>query len=180
MRSRRSNILITGLVILVAVAAFMGGMATGSAHASAQNQAPGPEHAQQIINTYLTILDTGMSTPQCDFSKMATIYAANARVTLSGGPFAPGGPFGQGNSYGAQEFDGAQAITGMYVKFCHVLYTKLGTGPQWTQSAAFLLAPNVLNSYEAVSANGHVIGRCMHVFTISGDRITSLDWAVYQ
>ncbi len=180
MRSKRRTALTGGLVVLVAIAAFIAGIATTSAQALAHSQTPGPQHTQQIVSTYLSILNTGMSTSQCDFSKMATVYAPNARLSVSGGPFAPGGPFGQGNSYSVQEFNGIQAITGFYVQFCHVLYTKLGTGPNWTQSATFLLSPNVLNSYEAVNASGHVIGRCMHVFTVSGDRITSLDWAVYQ
>lgn len=181
MRSKRRTVLTGGLVILVVIAAFVAGMFTNLARAAAQSQTSDePQHAQQIVSTYLNILNTGMSTPQCDFSKMATIYAPNARLTVSGGPFAPGGPFGSGNSYGVQEFQGIQAITGFYVKFCHVLYNKLSAGPQWTQTAAFLLAPNVLNSYEAVHVSGNLTGRCMHVFTVSGNRITSLDWAVYQ
>lgn len=181
MRQRRSRFLVAGLISLVAVIALVAGIAVGSAHVSASSQSHDPDahHAQQIVDTYLNILDTGMSTSQCDFSQMSTIYTADAKVTATGGPFAPGGPFGPGGAFGEQQFQGIQAVTGFYTKLCHILYTKLGTGPSWTQDAGFLLSPNVLNSYEHVSASGQLIGRCMHVFTISGDHIASLDWSVY-
>jgi hypothetical protein len=178
MRLQRRAFLIAGLIVLVAVAAFAGGMATAQARAAQATPAPG--HAQQVVNRYLTILNAGMSTPACDFSGMATVYAPNARVNASAGPFAPGGPFGSGNAYGAQEFDGIQAITGFYTKLCHVLHTKGLASPAWTQDKGFSLAPMVLNSYEHVSSGGNLVGRCMHVFTVVGDQITSLDWVVYQ
>ncbi|HEU0028734.1 MAG TPA: hypothetical protein VFQ25_16635 [Ktedonobacterales bacterium] len=178
MRSQRRALLMVGLVFLVAIAAFIGGMAT--AQAKAAQATPSAGHAQQVVNRYLTILNTGMSTPACDFSGMATIYAPNARVNAAAGPFAPNGPFGPGNAYGTQEFNGIQAITGFYTKLCHVLYTKGLLSPSWTQDAGFALSPTVLNSYERVSSGGNLVGRCMHVFTVSGDQITSLDWVVYQ
>ncbi len=183
MRSNRRTALTGILVALVAITAFVAGMATSSAQALAQasthSQTPAP-HTQQVVNTYLQILDMGMSTSQCDFSGMATIYAPNARVTASGGPFAPSGPFGAGNSFGVQEFQGIQAVTGFYTKLCHLLYNNGAVSPGWSQDAGFLLSPTVLNSFEHLSIGGHVAGRCMHVFTVSGDRITSLDWSVYQ
>jgi hypothetical protein len=52
--------------------------------------------------------------------------------------------------------------------------------PAWSQDAGFLLNPTVLNSYEHVSDSGHIIGRCMHAFTVRGNQIVSLDWSVYQ
>lgn len=174
------NILKGATVALVAVALIMGGALIGSARAASGSADMSPLHTQAIVDQYLNILDTGMSTSKCDFSGMATIYAPNARVTASGGPFAPGGPFGPGNGFGAQQFDGIQAITGFYTKLCHLLYAKGAVSPGWTQDAGFSLSPTVLNSYEHLSIGGHVAGRCMHAFTVVGDRITSLDWAVYQ
>ncbi len=179
MRSQRRALLMAVLVFRVAVAAFIGGMATAAAKSQAQ-AAPTAGHAQQVVNRYLTILNTGMSTPACDFSARATVYAPNARVNASAGPFAPGGPFGPGNAYGVQEFDGIQAITGFYTKLCHVLYAKGAVTPAWTQDQGFALSPTVLNSYEHVSFGGHLVGRCMHVFAVSGEQITSLDWVVYH
>lgn len=179
MRQRRRNVFIAGLVSLVVIAAFVVGFAASSGGAFAQSQQPDTHHAQKVVDRYLSILDAGMSTPQCDFSSMSTIYTPDARITLTGGPFAPGGPFGPGGSFGEQQLDGIQAITGFYVKVCHILYGKNAGAPSWTQDAGFLLAPNALNSYEHVSLGGNLAGRCMHVFTISGDRIASLDWSVY-
>jgi hypothetical protein len=167
------------MVILVAGVAFVAGIVTNSMTASAQAQQSDSRHAQQVVDTYLRVLDTGMSTSQCDFSQLSTIYTDDARVTLTGGPFAPGGPLGPGGSVGEQQFAGISAITGFYTKLCHILYGKNAGTPSWTQDEAFLLSPNVLNSYEHLSFSGHLAGRCMHVFTISGNRISSLDWAVY-
>ena len=157
-------------VLLVAVGVVAG--ATVSARtASANSATTGLYHAQEVVNTYLGILNSGMSSGTCDFSAMSSVYAPAARVTATGGPFGPGGSFGE------QQFDGITNIIGFYTKLCHVV-SHLGV-VQWTQDAAFLLAPNVLNSYEHTSVSGTFLGRCMHVFTISGDRIQSLDWSVY-
>ena len=179
MRQRQSVFLMSGLVGLAVIIALLAGVTIGSMRVSAQSQQPDSHHAQQIVDTYLHILDTGMSTAQCDFSQMSTIYAPDARITATGGPFAPNGPFGSGGAFGEQQFQGIQAITGFYTKLCHILYGKLGGAPSWTQDAGFLLSPNVLNSYEHVSVSNQLVGRCMHVFTISGDRLASLDWSVY-
>lgn len=178
---RRRILVSVGLCALVAIIAVTTILATGSFRAAAHGdgQASGPNHAQHIVTKYLGILDSGMSTSQCDFSQMSAIYAPDATVTVSGGPFSPGGPFGAGNAFGAQQFHGIQAIIGFYTKTCHVLYSKNAGAPSWTQDAGFLLSPNVLNSYEHVTLGGHFTGRCMHVFTVSGDRITRLDWSVY-
>lgn len=168
------------LALVVVVAALIaGGVFINNARAAGK-AAAAPPVAQAVVDKYLGILDTGMSTSACDFSGMASVYDADARLTVSGGPFAPGGPFGAGNAFGAQQFDGIQAITGFYTKLCHVLHTKGLQSPAWTQDAGFLLSPTVLNSYEHVSSGGHTIGRCMHVFVVRGQRIVSLDWSVYQ
>jgi hypothetical protein len=173
------GLVMAGLVILVAIIAFVAGIATNTITASAQSEQIEPQHAQQVVDTYLQILNTGMSTPQCDFSKLATIYTDDARVTATGGPFASGGPFGPGGSAGQQQFEGMQAITGFYTKLCHILYSKGVGAASWTQDAGYELGPSVLNSYEHVSFGGQLAGRCMHVFRISGNQIASLDWSVY-
>ncbi len=166
-------------VILVLTIGFLVGMATQAKLASAQATQPQtpPPHAQTVVNHYLDILNVGMKSGTCDFSALATIYTPDARVTATGGPFAPGGPFGPGGSFGEQQAHGIAAIEGFYTKLCHVV-SHLGVA-QWTQDAGFLLSPTVLNSYEHVSFSGQPGGRCMHVFTISGNRIASLDWSVY-
>ena len=172
--------LITGIVGLLVIAAVAASFIFGTMRASAQsNQNGSAAHTQQIVNTYLHIMDQGMSTSQCDFSQLSTVYASNATLTLTGGPFAPGGPFGGGGAYGEQQFHGVTAIIGAYSKLCHALYAKGLSAPAWTQDTGVALEPNVLNSYEHVSASDHLLGRCMHVFTVQGDRITRLDWSVY-
>ena len=169
------------LALVVALAiGLVGGVVIGNPFTAGKSAAAAPPETQAVVNQYLGILDSGMASSDCDFSRLSTVYASDARVTASGGPFAPGGPFGAGNGYGAQEFDGAQAITGFYTKLCMVLHHAGLAAPSWTQDAGFLLNPTILNSYEHVSNAGHTIGRCMHAFTVRGNHIVSLDWAVYQ
>ncbi len=166
-------------LILVLVIGFLVGMATQAKLASAQAAQTQtlPLHAQTVVNHYLEMLNAGMKSSTCEFSALATIYTPDARLTATGGPFSPGGPFGPGGSFGEQQVQGIAAIEGFYTKLCHVV-SHLGVA-QWTQDAGFLLSPTVLNSYEHVSFSGQPAGRCMHVFTISGNRIASLDWTVY-
>lgn len=178
MRRRRTIIYATGLVGLLALIAALGAFLLSSSNAAAKGRSE-VQHAQKVVNTYLNILDTGMATPECNFTQLSTIYTADATVTLTGGPFSPGGPFGPGGSFGEQQYHGIDAITGFYTKLCHILYHKGAGAPAWTQDAGFLLAPNVLNSYEHVSLGGVFTGRCMHVFTVTDSRISSLDWSVY-
>jgi hypothetical protein len=165
---------------LLVLAALIGGGALGMAY---QAQAAGtaaqsdPHHAQQIVDTYLQKFNAAMGDSSCDFAALASVFAADATVMATGGPFAPGGPFGPGGSLGEQRFQGTTAILGFYAKLCGVVSHK-GVA-QWTQDAGYLLAPNVLNSYEHVTIGSHLVGHCMHVFTISGDHIASLDWSVY-
>lgn len=177
-----SKVLRRGLFAVLVVVALVAGVVIGMAYqartVSAQPQAQvSPHHAQTIVDKYLGILNAGMKSGTCDFSALSSVYTPNAAVRLTGGPFAPGGPFGPGGSFGEQQFHGMAAITSFYVKLCHVVSQK-GVA-QWKQDAGYLLSPNVLNSYEEVDFAGQVGGRCMHVFTISGDHIASLDWSVY-
>jgi hypothetical protein len=182
MRLFQRKVLLAGLLGLLVIALAIVALASGSLNAfakSANSQTTGPAHSQEVVDRYLGILNDGMANPTCDFSQLSTIYASNATVTLTGGPFAPGGPFGPGNAFGAQQYHGIQAITGAFTKLCHILYSKNAGAPSWTQDQGYLLSPNVLNSYEHVSLGGHMVGRCMHVFTVNGDHIQSLDWSVY-
>jgi hypothetical protein len=178
MRQRR-NIIMGGIVSLVAILAVVGDVFLNSPGAAAQSQPSEVSHAQRVVNTYLETVNAGMATPQCEFAKLSTVLTPNADLILTGGPFAPGGPFGPGGSFGEQQVLGVSAIIGAYAKLCHILYSKGAGAPSWTQDAGFLLAPNVLNSYEHVSLGGHFTGRCMHVFTVSDNRVSSLDWSVY-
>ncbi len=167
------------LVVLVVVALAVGivvGMVYQARTVSAEPQVS-PHHAQTIVDKYLGILNAGMKSGTCDFGALSSVYTSNATVRLTGGPFAPGGPFGPGGSFGEQQFHSIAAITGFYVKLCPIVSQK-GVA-QWKQDAGYLLSPNVLNSYEEVDFAGQVGGRCMHVFTISGNHIASLDWSVY-
>lgn len=166
-------------LILVLVIGFLVGMATQAQLASAQAAQPQtqPLHAQIVVNQYLALLNAGMKSGTCDFSALATIYTPDASLTATGGPFSPGGPFGPGGSFGEQQVQGIAALEGFYTQLCHIV-SQQGVA-QWTQDAGFLLSPMVLNSYEHVSFSGQLAGRCMHVFTISGTRIASLDWFVY-
>jgi hypothetical protein len=174
--SRRG--LFTVLVVVALIAGVVIGVAYQARTVAAQPQAQAsPHHAQDIVDKYLDILNAGMKSGSCDFSALSSVYTPDATVTLTGGPFAPGGPFGPGGSFGEQQFHGIAAVTGLYVKLCHVVSQK-GVA-QWTQDAGFLLSPNVLNSYEHISVSGQLTGRCLHVFTISGNHIASLDWSVY-
>jgi hypothetical protein len=176
-RTRKPLLLSVALASLMAALLAAAVVATHIGHVAAQAADTGPTHAQTIVDEYLGLLNAGMASGTCDFSALSTVYASDATVRATGGPFAPGGPFGPGGAFGQQEFDGISAITGFYTKLCHIV-SHVGVA-QWTQDAGFLLSPNVLDSYEHVSFNGVLSGRCEHVFTISGDRITSLDWSVY-
>lgn len=174
--SRRIMLIV--LVLVALVAGFGLGVAFHARTAAAQPQAQvSPHHAQDVVDKYLSILDNGMKSGSCDFSALSTIYTPDATVIATGGPFSPGGPFGSGGAFGEQQFHGITAVTSFYTKLCHIA-SKNGVA-QWTQDSGFLLSPNVLNSYEHVSFSDQLAGRCMHVFTISGDRISSLDWSVY-
>ncbi len=159
-----------GAVAAVLVAVVV---VAGAGTASASPSVPSPRHAQTIVNHYLGILNKGMKSSSCDFSALSWVYTSDARLTLTGGPFVPSGTFGE------QQVDGIHSIIGFYTNFCRNLKQHVGN-VQWTQDAAFLLAPNVLNSYEHTSVSGTFLGRCMHVFTIRGNRISSLDWTVYS
>jgi hypothetical protein len=173
------------VVLLSVIAALLigVGVVAGVGAASAQSKDTGPYHAQDIVNTYLGILDAGMASGSCDFSALSTVYAPDARLTLTGGVFAPGAPaaFLPGGSFDEQQYRGIDAIIGFYTHFCGFFaHTPLGVA-HWTQDAAYLLSPNVLNSYERVTFSASPkVGRCMHVFTISSDKIASLDWSVYE
>jgi hypothetical protein len=178
--SRRAlyTVLAIVLAFVIAAVSFFTGSVSASAKAAA-NGDPGPKHAQEVVSHYLSVLDADMANPSCNMSNLSTVYTSDASLRLTGGPFAPGGPFGPGNSYGAQSFQGVPAITGTYTKLCHAIWSQQAGAPSWTQDAGVLLSPQVLNSYEHISVGGHLTGRCMHIFTISGDRISSLDWSVY-
>ncbi len=167
------------LLSLVAALLVAMGVAAGVGAVSAQSKDTGPYHAQNIVDTYLGILNSGMASGSCDFSALSEVYASDARLTLTGGPFSPGGPaaFEPSGAFGEQQYQGIDAITGFYTRFCGFV-SHMGVA-QWTQDGAQLLAPNVLNSYEHASFSGHPAGRCMHVFAISGDKIASLDWTIY-
>lgn len=164
--------------LLIALGA-LANMAVGAGTASAQAQGNGPQHAQEVVDRYLEILNQGMASGRCDFSALSTVYKSDARLTLTGGPFAPGDPaaFQSSGAFAEQQYEGIDAIIGFYTRFCGFT-SHIGVA-QWTQDGAFLLAPNALNSYEHVSFNGHLTGRCMHVFSIQSDKIASLDWTVY-
>jgi hypothetical protein len=173
-----------GLLILVVVIALAVGVVAGMTYqtraAAASSSATAqvdPHHAQTVVDKFLGILNAGMSSGSCDFSALSSVYAPDATVIATGGPFAPGGPFGPGGAFGEQQFHGIAAITGFYTKLCHIV-SQRGVA-KWTQDAGYLLSPNVLNSYEDVSFSGTIGGRCMHAFTISGDRIASLNWSIY-
>ena len=173
------QILLSVLVLVALVAGFGIGVAFHARTVSAQPQAPvvSSHHAQDIVDKYLGILNNGMKSGSCDFSALSTVYTSDATVTATGGPFSPGGPFGSGGTFNEQQFHGITEVTGFYVTLCHVV-SHQGVA-QWTQDAGYLLSPNVLNSYEHVSFSGQTAGRCMHVFTISGDKIASLNWSIY-
>jgi hypothetical protein len=172
------QILLSVLILVALVAGFGIGVAFHARTVAAQPQTQAsPHHAQDVVDKYLGILNAGMKSGSCDFSTLSTIYTPDATVIATGGPFSPGGPFGAGGALGEQQFHGITAVIGFYTKLCHVV-SHNGVA-QWTQDAGFLLSPNVLNSYEHVSFSGQTAGRCMHVFTISGDRISSLNWSIY-
>lgn len=177
-QQRRHLLFVLFLLALCLVSSgLLAACAQNTANAASPTPTPRPADAQAVVNHYLALLNAGMKSGTCDFSTLATIYAPDARVTATGGPFSPGGPFGSGDSFGEQQVQGIAAIEGFYTKLCGVV-SQRGVA-QWTQDAEFLLSPTVLNSYEHVSFSGQLAGRCMHVFTISGTRIASLDWAVY-
>lgn len=168
---------LVGLVVIALVVSVLLGIRPTSAEG--QSQASDQHHAERVVSTYLSALDNAMASPSCDMSSLASKFTPNATVTLTGGPFAPGGPFGAGNAFGAQQVHGTQAIIGMYTKICHILYSKNAGAPSWTQDQGYQLAASVINSYERISLGGHLVGRCMHVFVVDGNRIASLDWSVY-
>jgi hypothetical protein len=145
-----------GLVLLLGL--LVGHSAVASA---APPSTPPNSPDEQVVTTYFQILNAGMLDPQ-QFSALATVYAPDATLTQS----APNGT--QVVATGLKE------ITAWYVGFQNA-----HPGIQFAQDHMRSLAPHVVLSYEHAPTSWAVPGRCMHLFTLKGGMIESLDWATY-
>jgi hypothetical protein len=144
------------LLLLLGVLAGCG----AEANAAPQPTTPPERPDQEVVTTYFQILNAGMTSG--DFSALATVYAPDATLTQS----APNGT--------QVVATGLKDITGWYVGF-----QSAHPGIQFAQDKMRSLAPHVVLSYEHAPASWAVPGRCMHLFTLKGGMIETLDWATY-
>jgi hypothetical protein len=142
------------LLLLVGVLAGCGEQANAAPNTSADP----PD--EQVVTTYFHILNAGMISG--DFSALDTVYASDATLTQS----APTGK--------QVVATGLSDITAWYVGF-----QKAHPGIQFAQDHMRSLAPHVVLSYEHAPASWAIPGRCMHLFTLKGGMIETLDWATY-
>jgi SnoaL-like domain len=131
------------------------------AHATADPTPQDGQTDQAVVTTYFAILNAGMQSG--DFSALATVYAPDATLTQSP-------PKGVTTVY-----SGIDAIIAWYQAF------RARAGAiQFTQDSMRSLAPHVVLSYEHAGKPTYVApGRCMHVFTLKGGLIETVDWATF-
>jgi hypothetical protein len=157
-RTRHSTTLVAtlglGVVVLLSLLSGCGGVA------QAQSNAPADPPDTQVVTTYFQILNAGMLSG--DFTALSTVYAPDATLT-------------QSSPTGKQVVaTGLTEITNWYTAF-----QQAHPGIQFAQDRMRTLAPHVVLSYEHAPASWAIPGRCMHLFTLKGGLIQSLDWATY-
>jgi hypothetical protein len=166
---RRAWVLVAGLslfaVLLVGAVSAYGLRAHAAAVPSAaavSSQDGRPD--QDVVNSYFQILNAGMKSG--DFSALATVYTPDATLTQS----TPKGV--------TTVYNGIDAIIAWYKVFQSKFQDMQFT--QDPQHPLRNLAPHVLLTYESAAPVGyHAPGRCMHVFTLKGGMIETLDWATF-
>jgi hypothetical protein len=143
-----------GFVVLLGLLSGCGAQASAAAHT------PADPPDTQVVTTYFQILNAGMLSG--DFTALSTVYAPDATLT-------------QSSPTGKQVVaTGLSEITNWYTAF-----QQAHPGIQFAQDRMRTLAPHVVLSYEHAPANWPIPGRCMHLFTLKGGLIESLDWATY-
>lgn len=131
-----------------------------AARAYAGHSASGAD-ATSVAAAYFRDMNAGMQSG--DFAALANDFAPNATFTRSA-------PTGKTSVY-----HGVAAITAYFQALAKQL-----PGYQWTTDSMRALAPTVALAYEhAGSPPQKVAGRCIHVFTVQGGKISSYDWAVF-
>lgn len=155
------------LFALLLVGAFS--LYTSQARAASDPQDGGPDQA--VVEHYFQILNAGMASSDSNtalqvFQALDQVYAPDATLNQST-------PTGHTNT-----FHGIDAIITWYVAF-----QGMHPGLQFTQDPDHPLrnlAPHVVITYEsALPPHFSVPGRCMHVFTLKGGMIETLDWATF-
>jgi hypothetical protein len=103
-----------------------------------------------------------------DFSSLASVYAANARLTMYRYTLRRDiAPLRTG------EANGLAAITALYGKFQSAF-----PGYQWTQLQVTRVSPTRVVSYEQVRSPGGSIAESETVLVIKGGKITRLVWTL--
>ncbi len=161
-RHRRRWVTVVGLslfaVLLVgALSAY--GLQVHAADNPPSAQAERPD--QEVVTTYFQILNAGLISG--NFSALDTVYAPDATLT-------------QSNPKGVTVVaHGLAEITAFY----QGLQAKF-PGIQFTQDSMRSLAPHVVLSYEHAGKPTWIApGRCIHVFTLKGGMIETVDWATF-
>ncbi len=121
---------------------------------------PKPD-ATEVVEKYDRLFNAGMKSG--DFSAMSSVFAHDATLT-------------QSNPKGVTTvIHGVDAIIHFFQG-----YQKKFAGFQWTIKSMRKLAPEVVLAYESAGSPPlKVPGRCLHVFVVENDKITSYDWATY-
>lgn len=117
--------------------------------------------AQSTAQAYFQVLNGGMTSG--DFSKLASVFAANATLTKS-------------NTDGKTTvYQGLTEITAFYQSLHQTL-----PNWQWTTDELRAMNKQVVLAYEhAGSPPLTVASRCIHVFVIKKGKIVSYDWAAF-
>src|SRR5438552_10545933 len=151
-------LLLSGLAACGEQANALPSTTQSSAQQNSTSTQPG---APTVVTKYLQLFNAGMKSG--DFAALASVYAPDATLT-------------QSNPKGVTTvIHGLTAITTFY----QGLRTKF-PGYQWTVESMHSLSPSVVLVYQhAGSPPLHMAGRCMHVFVVTGGKITRYDWATY-
>jgi hypothetical protein len=119
----------------------------------------------QVARSYFALLNAGMRTG--DFSSLASVYAANARLTMYRSLPRDMSP------EKIDQAHGLAAITGIYRE----VYAAF-SGYQWTRVQVNRISTTRVASYERVRSPQGSTGESETVFVIKGGKITHLDWTI--
>jgi hypothetical protein len=119
-----------------------------------------------VTHNYFAVLNAGMRSG--DFSSLASVYAANARVTMYRYTLRRDiSPLKTGEAHGLA------AITALYGKFQSAF-----SGYQWTQIQVTRVSSTRVVSYERVQSPGGSIAESETVLVIKGGKIIRLAWTI--
>lgn len=168
LRQRRTWSTIVGLGLFAVI--LVGALSAYRLQARAAGNSP-PQYEegdQAVVEKYFQIFNAGLLSG--DFSALATVYAPDATL------------FQSNSKNVATIINGASDIIAWYTK-TFGLGTP-GHGSQFVPDPRYpplrALAPHVIVTYEyALPPGFSQAGYCMHVFTLKGGWIESVNWATY-